>query len=317
MNISVVLTVKNEAASIGRLLDSLMAQSRPPAEVVVCDGGSTDATLPVLEAYRVRLPLMILVAPGSNISQGRNRAIAAAAGPLIAVTDGGVRLAPDWLAEIVRPLEEEGAAVVGGWFVADPQSDFETAMGATVLPALSDMNPDTFLPSSRSVAFRKDAWQAVGGYPEWLDYCEDLIFDIALRRRYGRFAFAGRAVAYFRPRSSLAAFFRQYYLYARGDGKADLFLPRHAVRYGTYLVGLPLIAGLIGRGKAVGWLLLLTGAVVYSHRPAGRLWQATNGWTLSRRLRATALIPLIRLTGDLAKMAGYPVGLLWRLRRRV
>ena len=115
-------------------------------------------------------------------------------------------------------------------------------MGATVLPRLGDVKPEKFLPSSRSVAFTKAAWQAVGGYPEWLDYCEDLVFDFALLEKYRPFAFAPEAIAHFRPRGSLKSFFRQYYLYARGDGKANLWLKRHLIRYGTYLVGLPGIA---------------------------------------------------------------------------
>ena len=61
--------------------------------------------------------------------------------------------------------------MVAGFFRADPHSPFEVAMGATVLPLRDEIDPATFLPSSRSVAFRKAAWQAVGGYPEWIDYC--------------------------------------------------------------------------------------------------------------------------------------------------
>ena len=45
------------------------------------------------------------------------------------------------------------------------------------------------------------------------------------------------AIAHFRPRSSLRAFFKQYYRYSRGDGKADLWRKRHAIRYGAYAVG--------------------------------------------------------------------------------
>ena len=121
----------------------------------------------------------------------------------------------------------------------DPQTPFEIAMGATVLPTLAEVDPATFLPSSRSVAFTKTAWAAAGGYPEWLDYCEDLIFDFRLREVAGPFGWAPDAVAHFRPRGSLAAFFKQYYRYARGDGKADLWRKRHAIRYATYLVALP------------------------------------------------------------------------------
>ena len=39
--VSVIATVYDEAASIGALLESLAAQSRPPDEVVIVDGGST------------------------------------------------------------------------------------------------------------------------------------------------------------------------------------------------------------------------------------------------------------------------------------
>lgn len=316
MKASIIATVKNEGEALRPLLDSILDQSCPADEVVICDGGSTDDTLAVLDEYRQWLPLRIIVAPDANISQGRNRAIAAATGDIIASTDAGVILSPNWLEELLRPFEDEAAQVVSGWFEADPYTDFEVVMGSTVLPAREDVNPDTFLPSSRSVAFRKSAWAAVGGYPEWLEHSEDLVFDLALRERFGPFSFAPGAVAYFRPRSSLRAFYAQYYAYARGDGKANLWATRHAIRYATYLVGLPLILRWIWREKWFGWVLLLLGVGAYSRRPAERLWANTWGWRPPTRTRAFALIPIIRLVGDVAKMAGYPVGVWWRLGRQ-
>ena len=314
MKVSVIATVKNEGEGLRPLLDSLIDQIHPADEVVVCDGGSIDNTLEVLEEYKTYLPLKIIVAPGSNISQGRNRAISTASGPIIAVTDAGVVLAPDWLEALIQPLIAQESPVVSGWFEPDPYTDFEVVMGATVLPTRTDINPSTFLPSSRSIAFYKSAWEAVGGYPEWLDYCEDLVFDQALHDKYGPFPFEGSAIAYFRPRGSLRAFFRQYYYYARGDGKASLWPMRHTIRYLTYLFGLPLILRLIWREKWPGWLLLLLGVGTYSRRPAERLWQSTWGWRPPARLRAFALIPIIRFVGDVAKMLGYPAGLIWRWR---
>jgi len=188
MKISVIATVKNEGTVIRPLFDSLKKQTRQPDEIVICDGGSSDNTVEVMNEYRQYLPLKIIIAPGSNISQGRNKAIKHAAGPIITSTDAGVVLSSDWVAELVRPIEEDGAQVVSGWFEPSPQTYFEFVLGATVLPTLEEIDPEKFLPSSRSVAFTKSAWQAVGGYPEWLDYSEDLIFDLALRRNYGSFA---------------------------------------------------------------------------------------------------------------------------------
>ncbi len=312
--VSVVATVKNEAGSIGELLDSLALQSRPPDEVVIADGGSTDGTLERLRAER-RLPLRVIEAPGANIAQGRNRAIAAARGEIIAVTDAGVRLHPDWLAGLLRPFEERPETVaVAGFFLSDPRTPFEVAMAAAVLPALRDIRPDRFWPSSRSVAFRKAAWEAVGGYPEWLDYCEDLIFDFALRERFGPFVFAPEAVVYFRPRSTMRAFFLQYYRYARGDGKADLWRLRHAIRYGTYLGLIPALAALALQVHPLFVFGYLLGGWLYLRTPYRRLFRLWQGYPWPDRIRMALWIPLIRAWGDLAKMCGYPVGVWWRWR---
>lgn len=327
--ISVIATVLNEGDNIRRLMDSLAAQTCQPDDVVIVDGGSRDHTVDVLREYETRLPLRVIVAPGSSISEGRNRAIAAARYDIIATTDAGVVLDPHWLERITRPLlEDESLEVVGGFFRADPHTLFETAMGATVLPLADEIDPNTFLPSSRSVAFRKAAWQAVGGYPEWLDYCEDLIFDLRLKAISAPQVFEPEALVYFRPRTSLRAFFKQYYLYARGDGKADLWRKRHAIRYATYLVAAPLLLLMGLRGKSLVRLLALAlfgaGSVAYFGQPYRRLRVVLREAakvgavrvTLRSNLEALALVPLIRVVGDVAKMIGYPVGWWWRLQHK-
>ena len=323
--VSVIATVLNEGDAVRRLLDSLLAQTHPADEIIIVDGGSQDNTVAILRAYQDRLPLRILVEPGCNISQGRNRAIAAARHEIIASTDAGVWLEAGWLAALLAPFAQPGAAdgapveVVAGFFQPDATTPFEIALGATVLPALADIAPATFLPSSRSVAFTRAAWQRAGGYPEWLDYCEDLIFDFRLREVAGPFAWAPQAVAHFRPRSTLTAFFRQYYRYARGDGKADLWRRRHAIRYVTYLIALPVLLGhaLWGRtARGAGWLGLLLGFVAYHRRPWQRLRVAWEPLTWPQRLLTLALVPVIRIVGDVAKMIGYPVGVRWRHDRR-
>ena len=321
MVVSLVMTVLDEAGSLPALLDSILAQERRPDEVVIVDGGSSDRTVALAHDFARRaapdLPVRVEVLPGANISAGRNRAIELARGDIIAVTDGGVVLHGAWLARLVAALEEgdDGPAdVAAGFFVPAPQGSFELAMGATVLPAVEDIAPATFLPSSRSVAFRREAWEQAGRYPEWLDYCEDVVFDLALRREGLSQRFVPAALVAFRPRSSLPAFFRQYYRYARGDGKADLWRRRHAIRYGVYL-GAPLgwLAG--AHWPVLRWLIV--GAMLaYVRRPYQRLWALaaqSSGGTLDRFLRAAAWVPLIRLTGDVAKMIGYPVGVRWRL----
>jgi glycosyltransferase involved in cell wall biosynthesis len=336
LRVTVISTVLNEGEAIRRLLDSLVAQTRQPDEVVIVDGGSRDNTVAAIQAYADRLPLRVLVEPGANISRGRNVAIAAATSEVIASVDAGVWLEPGWLEKLVAPLanskwqianvEPAVAQVanpqsairnlqsVAGFFVPDPQTPFEIALGATTLPTLADVNPATFLPSSRSVAFTKTAWAAAGGYPEWLDYCEDLIFDFRVREVAGPFAWAPEAVAHFRPRGSLHAFFKQYYRYARGDGKADLWRKRHAIRYATYLIALPGLLALAVLHSPLWLLALLAGAAAYCRTPYRRLWPRLAALAPRDRLAALLLVPVIRVVGDAAKMLGYPAGWLWRLR---
>ncbi len=323
--ITIIATVLNEGESIRRLLDSFAAQTRLPDEIVIVDGGSRDNTVAILDQYASRLPLRVLVEPGAGISAGRNRAIAAAKGDILAITDAGVILAPDWLERITQPLLDDPALeVVGGFFTADAATVFELALGATTLPLEDEIDPDTFLPSSRSLALRKSAWITAGGYPEWLDYCEDLILDLRLRQIAAPTVFEPRARVRFRPRPTLEAFFTQYYRYARGDGKADLWRKRHAIRYATYLLAAPLIFLLGWRVHRGFWSLFLPGAFVYLFQPYRRLHLILDDLIRQGRLRysagdyycALALVPLIRVVGDIAKMIGYPVGWYWRLKNR-
>jgi glycosyltransferase involved in cell wall biosynthesis len=303
--ISLIVTVLDEVGTIDDLLASVCAQSLAPDEVVIVDGGSTDGTWQRLQDWADRMPLRLVRAAGASIARGRNLAVEAATGEIIASTDAGVRLDPAWFAELLGQLTID-VDVVSGFFRPEARTTFERSMGATVLPDIGEIDPRKFLPSSRSILFRRSAWERAGGYPEWLDYCEDLVFDLALKQAGCRFAFAPRAVVWFRPRGSLRALFRQYYLYARGDGKANLWPKRHLIRYLTYAAGL----ALLGRGGLVGWLLVMVGGVAYAYRPLMRL--------RARRKRqdvyAIALVPVIRFVGDVAKMLGYPVGVWWRLR---
>ena len=314
--VSVIVTVLNEDRSILHLLNSLAAQSHPPDEVVIVDGGSSDDTLAILNTYAARsdMLLQVLSRPGTNISQGRNVAIEAAQGQIIASTDAGVRLTPGWLQALTAPFVDPTVQVVSGFFVPDAHTTFETAMSATVLPALSEILPARFLPSSRSVAFRKSAWQATGGYPEWLDYCEDLIFDFKLRDRFGSFHFAPQAIVHFRPRSNMRSFFLQYYRYARGDGKADLWRKRHALRYLIYLVLLPALLFLTFWHSPLWLAVLLAGMVIHTFVPYRRLVPMLKALSWRQRCYAVVLVPAIRLVGDVAKMIGYPAGWAWRLR---
>lgn len=317
--VTLIMTVFNEADNIEKVLQSLYDQQRRPDEVVIVDGGSHDGTAALIERFAEQhiLPIQLLFRPGCNISQGRNAAIKAASHEIIAATDAGTRLPPNWLADLIAPFSEQSEVqVVSGFFQADPDphSPFQIAMGATVLPVEEEIDPKKFLPSSRSVAFSKSAWKAAGGYPEWLDYCEDLIFDLNLKRLEFVFQWQPQACVFFAPRKNLPSFFKQYYRYARGDGKANLFLKRHVLRYVTYLIFAPLIFGLARRYVWL-WPVFLAAGLAYLKTPYRRLLRHSphfKALSLPQKMTALAYVPLIRLVGDVAKMGGYPPGLFWR-----
>ena len=309
MLISLVCTVKNEADNIARLLDSMLAQTRCADEIVVNDCGSTDNTAALVQDYIARGAAIRLVAGGFNISSGRNSAIAHANGPIIASTDAGLTLDPHWLARIVAPIEADEADLVAGFYQAAPQTALEMAIGATNYPNADEIDPARFLAAGQSVAFRKTVWERVGGYPEWLDHCEDLVFDRAALAAGFRGTAALDAVVHFRPRSSLGALARQYFFYARGDGMANLWPRRHAIRYATYLAAFVIIR--LSRRFPALLVLLALGGAAYTRQPYRRLWRTSGEFSLPKRLLLLALPPVVRVVGDCAKMLGYPVGW-WR-----
>ena len=307
--VSLVCTVRDEADNIAELLDSMLAQSRLPDEIVINDCNSRDATPTIVERYIAAGHPIRLVHGGHNIPSGRNNAIRHARGPLIACTDAGLTLDREWLERITAPLQRGDADMVGGFFTPAPRSHFELALAATNYRDAAEIVPAKFLPFGQSVAFRKQVWEAVGGYPEWASHCEDIIFDLAVQQAGARCAFEPGALVSFRPRASLGAFARQYFLYARGDGVAGLWPRRHALRYGVYAVGTMLTFAARRRPWLV--LALLAGSLAYTRKPVQRLRRRAPALDAGELIHTVAYIPLIRVVGDLAKMLGYPVGR-WR-----
>ena len=312
--VSLIFTVRNEEAALPALLTSLAAQERPPDEVVIADGGSTDGTVPLLRAFAAaRRHVSLLELPDANIAEGRNAAIRAATGDIIAVTDAGVSLPRYWLAELARPLENcPEVDMVGGYSRPDPRTRFEELLAAATLPLVSEVREESYLASSRSVAFRRELWEKAGGYPEWLDYCEDVVFDLNCKAVGTRVAFQPAASARFRPRPHLRAFFLQYYRYARGDGKANLWPERHLLRYTAYILGVAMLWR--GRQNPLWWIVLAFAAVAGTRKPFMRMFTEPTPRNKMSLIASLSSILFIRVVGDIAKMLGYPVGVWWRWR---
>jgi len=312
--VSLITTVRNESASIDAFLDTIASQTRPPDEIVILDGGSTDGTVEAIERRTADgLPIRLIVDAEANIARGRNLAIAAAQFDLIAATDAGCRLAPDWLEHLVRPLcEDPSVDVASGFYRLEPHSFFEHVNGLLTLPGqLEPIDPERFLPSGRSVAFRKRVWAAAGGYPEWLYTAEDTLFDRKLQSMGCRFVFVPEAVVHWRPRRTLRRFAKQFYLYGVGSGRRAGFRAGYWYTIRQHLITALLVVWAILRPlvwAAVGlWTLYY---IISSVSPQARLVRRRLG-SVRAGLLALVLIEVRRLAGA----SGFLVGTFQRVLR--
>ena len=178
---------------------------------------------------------------GANIARGRNLAIAAATHDVIAVTDADCVLDPAWLERILEPIES-GADVSMGFNEPIIDGFLQECLASINLLDASDVDPARFMPSARSVAFRRGSIEAAGGYPEWLAIGEDMWVNHRWRELGLDMRFAPDAIVRWRLRPTLTATWSQYFRYARGDAHAGMYPERHALRFGVY-AGLAIALG--------------------------------------------------------------------------
>lgn len=221
---SLISTVKNEEKSIAAFLDSLLAQTKKPFEVLFVDGGSVDKTVSIIESYRERIPgLKVIVSQGANRGKGRNVAISHTGGNIIVSSDAGCLLERKWFEEITKPFEGGDVDAVAGWYVPENKTNFEEAQSDILIVQKQEVekNINSFLPSARSLAFKKSLWEKVGGFPEGT--IDDTFFDLRLKEAGVNFYFAPKAVVHWEPRSSIAGLYKQLFEYAKGAGELLLF----------------------------------------------------------------------------------------------
>ena len=231
--VSVAATVLNEIDDIDALVESLMRQTLAPAEVIIVDGGSTDGTWERLEAARSKYPALIPIrdescslqrSPGP-IARGRNVGIAAASSEIIACADAGCTYHPHWLANLTAPIfRGDSEYSVGGSYIdltgINPDSTKTTVWDIASAPFFGvKLNPEAATKSctARSMAFRKELWQRVGGFPETVFLGEDTVFDSKVRELVTP-AFPERAKAAYQPRHTFRSALRQMVGYSVTDG---------------------------------------------------------------------------------------------------
>jgi glycosyltransferase involved in cell wall biosynthesis len=293
--------VRNEEASIDALLDSLLSGTRAPDEIVVADGGSTDGTAERLRARGESDPRVRFISAPGNRSVGRNAAVRAAHSSIIGCTDAGLLVEPDWLERITAPFAADpDVDVVAGFYRPEGKTWFERAAGIVSAPRLVEVNQDRFLPSTRSIAFKKSAFESVGGFDTRWDHNEDTPFALALRRAGLRFAFAPDAIVRWRPRGDIPSFWRQHRRFGFGDGESRVQGWFYGAIGAKYLIALVLL--LLGFRWRIAWTILLAGSFLFIAS------QARRGRDRVSAPLAWLLVPALKIVYDAAYLWGYARG---------
>jgi len=254
--LSLIATVYNEESNVLDWTERILNQTVKPNEIVIVDAGSKDRTLELLREclQGSAIPIQLISSPGLNIAAGRNLAIQKAQYDLIAVTDFGCRPHHDWLENLVAPFRlSSDTEVVAGWYMAvDKKGRVIPYKGWPVLP---EVNPQDFIPSSRSIAFTKEVWAKAGGYPEWLTLTgEDTYLALELKRFASRWGFVPSAVVDWFAPTTWWGLWRKAYTWSIGNGEvginASLYLTvaRQLILGGTallILLGMLIVASLL------------------------------------------------------------------------
>ena len=131
MRFSIIVPAYNEAAYLGRALDSLLHQDFTGRyEVIVVDNNSTDGTAAIAGQYGVP----VVTEPQQGVCAARQRGVDCAKGEIIISTDADTTQPADWLRTIdARFAESDGVVAVAGpcryqdpswWAEAYPKSNF-------------------------------------------------------------------------------------------------------------------------------------------------------------------------------------------------
>ena len=311
--VTVVIPVRNEAATVHTVLRSLLGQTREPDEILVVDGGSADATLEHLTEFactdrRVR----VIEAGPATPGRGRNVGIEAAQGAWIALTDAGGWVDPEWLRELISAAERNPSArVVYGNYEPIVDSFFARCAALTyAAPRRRGVNGAHRGPSTISILLHREAWAAVGGFPD-LRAGEDLIFFERVDQAHISIAWAPRAVAWWRMQPSLGATFRRFVVYSAENVRAGLQRRWHHRALRWYLLIAAATAGAVLIDAR--WLLAIPVAImlrtaksIWRHRPSLAEWLRT----FNPAEFLTVLVILVTI--DVATLFGWIYALLNR-----
>lgn len=166
--ISVVIPCYNSAAFVAATIESVLAQTLPPSEIILIDDGSTDNTVEVLAGYGDRIRLMRRDNGGP--AAARNLGISVAGGDFIAFLDSDDLWEPHKLARQMEKFRAfpETALVFSEAMMFREEGGVKlpvSRIGYTADPTFRQLLFGDFIPNS-TVVVRRDCLEAVGPLDE-------------------------------------------------------------------------------------------------------------------------------------------------------
>ncbi|WP_308514443.1 glycosyltransferase [Sphingomonas flavescens] len=230
--VTLLIAAYNEETGIEATLESIAALNyRGEIEALVLNDGSSDGTVAKVKDTQAKLKLP------ANISiclldffENRGKAavlnggLAAARHSLVCTIDGDSRLRADSMTEIVeRYLSDPPGtmAVAGAVLVRNSRASLITAAqewdyfhGIAAVKRMQSMYQGTLVAQGAFSLYRKDALEAVGGWPESVG--EDIVMTWAMLQKGYRVGYAEDAIVFTDAPTSFRQFYQQRKRWSRG-----------------------------------------------------------------------------------------------------
>ncbi|MBI2028541.1 MAG: glycosyltransferase [Candidatus Levybacteria bacterium] len=310
MRISFITTVLNEEKYIASFLSSLFAQVKMPSEIIIVDGGSSDRTVPSIKHQISKIKnnkkyenigFKLIVKKG-NRSVGRNEAIKNATGDIVVCSDAGNILDRYWIKNIIKPLENPKIDVVSGYYKGKPKTVFQRCLVPYILVMEDKVNPNTFLPSTRSVAFRKNIWEKTGGFSKKYSHNEDYVFAKSLQKIGAKIVFAKDAFVYWIPRKNIKETFTMFFRFALGDGESGILRRKVIFIFARYILGFYLLLLSFIEKSWIPVFGFSLGLLFYIG------WAIKKNYKYVKKIGALFFLPLLQFVSDLAVLSGTLFG---------